>query len=249
MVPRTRVIVVDDHDLVREGLKRIVQAQEDMVLVGEVASAASALASVRSTETDIVLMDVSLPDSDGVSLTGKLLRERPSVRIIGVSRHNEPGVVDAMIQAGAAGYVLKQNASSQLPEAIRSVARGDQYVNVPSGVGMHRGPMSGDETWEEASHPPLTSQEEDVLRLMAFSHTHEQIGRRLGITIDETMQLKASGMQKAHLLSRVDVIAYARARGWLSKPSRRVSVHNATDNDDSRGHATGPAASPPKTTD
>ena len=232
MPPRTRVIVVDDHELVREGLKRIVEAQSDMVIVGEVASAAAALASVRSTETDVVLMDVSLPDSDGVTLTNTLLREYPAVKIIGVSRHHEPGVIDAMIHAGAIGYVLKQNASSQLPLAIRSVAGGTPYIQTPSAIGPDPVQRQDDESWNEASRPPLTAAEENVLRLVAFSHTHQQIADRLGITLEETMRCKASGMEKARLASRVQVMTYARARGWLSKQTHRMSVHAARDGGD-----------------
>jgi len=222
---RTRVIVVDDHELVREGLKRIVEAQEDMSVVAEAADAAQAMESIRDHVPDVVLMDVSIHGSSGVTLTLKLSRDHPSVRVIGVSRHNEPAVMDAMLQAGARGYVLKQNASAQLPVGIRAVAGGAKYVDVTIG------PIANRHEEEDALPPKqptavLSQAEEDVLRLIAFSYTHEQIGERLGMSLDETMNLKLSAMQKAQLSSRVQVMTYARARGWLSKQSYPVPVRS-----------------------
>jgi DNA-binding NarL/FixJ family response regulator len=131
--------------------------------------------------------------------------------------------MDAMLHAGAHGYVLKQNASSQLPAAIRAVAGGAKYVDttIEQRASRHREP----EPPLKPSAAILTQTEEDVLRLVAFSYTHEQIAARLGVGIEDTMRLKASAMQTAGLSSRVQVMTYARARGWLSKNAHAVTVH------------------------
>jgi len=222
---KTRVIVVDDHQLVRESLTRIVAAQPDMAVVAEAADGPQAINAICEQAPAVVLMDVSIPGSSGVTLTAQLSQEHPSVRVIGVSRHNEAAVMDAMLQAGAQGYVLKQNAALRLPAAIRAVAGGAKYVDAALGPGKlpQRGPSP--EASEVTVEETLNALEEDVLRLVAFSYTHEQIATCLGIDVDATMNLKAAAMQKAHLASRIQVMTYARARGWLSKQSHRLAVH------------------------
>lgn len=126
---RARIVIVDDHEQVRDALKSIVDSQSDMTVVGEAADAAQTATAIREQSPDIVLMDVSIPGTSGVTLTHAITRDHPDVRVIGVSRHDEPAVATAMMDSGAGGYVLKQSAGTELPAAIRAVARGEQYVD------------------------------------------------------------------------------------------------------------------------
>jgi DNA-binding NarL/FixJ family response regulator len=216
--PKARVLVVDDHEQVRDALKSIVDSQSDMTIVGEAADAAGTVAAICAQSPDIVLMDVSIPGSSGVALTRVITRDHPGVRIIGVSRHNEPAIANAMLQSGAGGYVLKQSASSALPAAIRAVARGEQYLD----SSLHRSPAPAVSPRRQpaADAQPMTPQEEEVLRLVACSNTHQQIAQRLAISVEQAVTLKHIAMRKTHLASRVQVLDYARGRGWLSRLSR-----------------------------
>jgi DNA-binding NarL/FixJ family response regulator len=226
----TRVIVVDDHDVVRDGLKQIVESEPDMRVVAEAADAVQMIQSIGDLGPDVVLMDISIPGSSGIALTTTLRHDYPAVRIIGVSRHYEPSVIDAMLQAGAAGYVLKQNASSQLPAAIRAVASGMTYLDPALDQQARTERHKREDSWRpDDAAEALSTAEEDVLRLIAFSYTHDQIAARLGITLDETMQLKATAMQKARLASRIQIVAYSRSRGWLSKRSYRQTANGRDD--------------------
>jgi DNA-binding NarL/FixJ family response regulator len=214
--PKIRVIVVDDHALVRDGLRHLVDCQPDMAVVAEAADGSQAMTAIDGLVPDVVLMDVLIPGSSGVSLTLRISRQHPAVRVIGVSRHNERSVVRGMMQAGARGYVCKQNASSELPAAIRAVAKGQEYLDTT--IRPVAAAPQGDEG-SDRDVEVMTPEEEQVLRLVALSNTHGQIAKRLSITMSETMRLKSVAMQKNHLASRAHLLAYARTRGWLSRQS------------------------------
>jgi len=212
-----RIVVVDDHEMVREGLRTLVDAEPDLSVVGVAADGDQALRTIGELVPDVVLMDLSIPGSSGVALTDVVCRRYPTVRVIGVSRHDESTLIDAMLRAGARGYVSKQNLASQLVPAIRAVAGGQSYVE-PALRG-HRNPparrITGRDEAGEAE--PMTGEEENVLRLLSYSSTHREISERLGLSIPDVMTLKSTAMQKANLASRTDVVQYAQARGWLSK--------------------------------
>ncbi len=208
-----RVLLIDDHPLVREGLKTLIDSQPDLRVVGEASSEDEAVRIVAAVSAEIALVDVSLPGRGGVSVTERIVSIAPTIRVIGVTRHTDPAIVSKMLGAGAWGYVLKQSASSQLLRAIRLVAAGERFVDPAL---QREGTVENSQTArrELAAAGDLTSLEEQVLRLIAEAQSNQEIARRLALPVSEVAELKSSGMKKAGLISRLHVIAYVQSRGW-----------------------------------
>ena len=208
---KLQVIIVDDHAEVREGLKSVINGQPDMEAVADATDGVNALRLVHQLAPDVVLVDISMPGWDGVTTTEKIKLACPQVKIIGVSRHGELSIVRRMRDAGADGYVLKRNAVAELPRAIRTVARGGRHID---GYGAgERVVASGDAGLRGKA--ALERQEEHVLRLVASCQSNQDIAARLAIGINDVIDVKARAMEKAGLHSRIQVLAYVRARGWV----------------------------------
>jgi DNA-binding NarL/FixJ family response regulator len=210
---RLSVLVADDHALVRDGLKRVIDEQPDMVVVGEATNGEDAVAEARRLSPLIVLLDVSMPGADGVTVAQELAAACPEAKIIALTRHNDSVFVSRMLRAGAAGYVLKQSPSAELLRAMRVVATGEQYVDaslhVPSPPDVPQTPPSSEP--DPGPREPLTRLEEQVLQLLARAHSHQEIARELGpgLGVDAVARLKATAMRKAGFKtgSRLDVEA------------------------------------------
>lgn len=208
-------MIVDDHDLIREGLKRVIDHEHDMETVGEAQSGAEGARAAEEFQPAIMLVDVSMPGMSGVELTRVIRATYPAIRVIGVTRHGEPGFVKAMLDAGATGYILKQSPNEELIRAVRSVAAGNRYLDPAltaaesgsAGTSVHASFAALDEA------APLSEVEELVLRLVAGLHSNEQIGKELSISIDDVGSIKSDAMQKAGLATRAQVVEYVRRRG------------------------------------
>jgi DNA-binding NarL/FixJ family response regulator len=212
---KTRVLVVDDDDIVRDALTAVLDAQADISVVGAAADADEAIELIGRHRPEIVILDVSLAPVGGVTLTEQLSRAHPLLRVIVISEPGDEPVVKALFGAGARGCVLKRRAPSELPKAIHAVAAGRRYVD---GV-VARALLAADHRCEPAAElaEPMTRQEERVLRLLARLRTHEEIAERLAISVEEAIHLKSAAMRKNRLSSRAQVLDYARDRGWLRK--------------------------------
>ena len=211
-----RVVIVDDHPAVREGLRALLSNQEDIEVSAEASNGHDALQSVRAVCPSVVLMDVSMPGWTGAMTTRRILEACPGTRIIAVSRYDDPGVVRSMLDAGAAGYVLKQHAPRELIDAIRAVAEGRP---VP-GRTLPRVPepsLHADSADSGDQHPDglLTDSEQRVLLLVATATSNEEIARSLAISAADATAIKNQAMRKAGLVSRVQVVGYAQRRGWI----------------------------------
>jgi len=215
---KLRVLLADDHVLVREGLKRLVDDQPDMEVVAEAVDGPEALRLARKIAPDVALIDISMPQWDGVKTTRKMIAACPKLKIVAVTRHDEDSFVRRMLRAGAAGYVLKQSPSAAMTSAIRAVARGEQYVDVSV-----KSPKAPVEPRPASPGPPgtrklsLSAVQEQVLRLVALSRTTREIAAQLGMEAEEVRRLKAAAMERAHLDTRLDVIRFARERGWIER--------------------------------
>jgi DNA-binding NarL/FixJ family response regulator len=214
MGEKLRVVVVDDHDLIREGLKRLIDHEDDMKTVGEAQNGEEAVRVVGALQPTIVLLDVSMPGMSGVEVARVIRSACPAVKVIAVTRHGEAGFVSAMLEAGATGYVLKQSPSDELLHAMRSVAAGDRYLDrtlaraegAPAGAGTLPPSDQSDEV------PVLNDTEDRVLRLVAGSYSNQEIAQQLSITTEDVDRIKSDAMQKAGLATRVQIAAYVRAR-------------------------------------
>jgi DNA-binding NarL/FixJ family response regulator len=216
MAERIRVVIVDDHAAVREGLKALLDSHHDIEVGAEAGSGPEALERVLTVCPSVVLMDVSMPGWSGVTTTRRILELCPDTRIIAVSRHDDSGVVQGMLAAGAAGYVQKQNAPRELIDTIRAVAAGRRMagpaIDRAPGPGGHAGAA---ESREDAADAALTEREQRVLLLVAKACSNEQIAQLLSISEDEAGAVKNEAMRKAGLASRIQVVGYAQRRGWI----------------------------------
>jgi DNA-binding NarL/FixJ family response regulator len=203
---KLRVMVVDDNDLIRDGLKRVIDREHDMETVGEARNGEEALRLADALQPTILLLDVSMPGMSGVEVTRVMRTRCPAVKVIGVTRHPEPGFVSAMLEAGATGYVLKQSRSDELIRAVRSVAAGHRYLD----QALTRAEGASD---QRDDGPVLNDTEERVLRLVAESQSNQEIAQQLSITTEDASTMKSDAMQKAGLVTRVQVVNYVRARG------------------------------------
>ena len=207
-----RVLIVDDHAVVRAGLAMLVNAADDLEAVGEAGSARDAIFEARSTKPDVVLMDVMMPNESGIDVIPNVLRERPEAKVLILSMQDDPRYVREAFEAGASGYVLKEAADAELVAAIRDVAAGGQYVHPELGARLVAA-----ETAERmrAEDDPLSDREREVLRLLALGHTNQEIAKELYISVRTAETHRAHIMQKLRLSSRAELVRYALSEGLL----------------------------------
>jgi len=215
-VTKLRILIVDDHALVREGLKRLIHEQPDMLVVGEAGDGHEALRVAEECLPDVALVDIWMPGLDGARITQMITDACPQVKVIALTRHDDAGFVRKLLEAGAMGYVLKQSALSELTRAVRAVAAGQQFVDASIRDAATSSPSDSARP-EPASAPEvaLSSQEQTVLRLVAAAYSYQEIAASLSIDMTEVLATRSGAMAKAGLATRTDVVRYAQARGWL----------------------------------
>ena len=201
-----RVLVADDHKLVREGLKGILAAAEDLRVAGEAASGDEALALVRTNDYDLALVDMSMPGVSGIELIRRLRLEKPSLRILVLSMHGEQQYAARALKAGAAGYLTKDSASEQLVGAIRKVAAGGLYITAAAAESLVSETAAGGAA---APHASLSDREFEIFRLLAGGHGPTEIAERLHVSVKTVSTHKARILQKMNLDSTAALVRYA----------------------------------------
>jgi len=212
-----RVLIAEDHRTVREGLEMILKAQPDIEVVGEAGDGQAAVELAKALNPDIVIMDVSMPQLNGLKATRKLQRSLPNVKVLTLTRHKDDGYLQQLLRAGVSGYVLKQSSSTELLHAIRVIAGGGQYVDSAL---THRIVGSFVEKSGARSAAPQrepSERESEVLRLIAWGHSNKEIATRLDLSVKTVEVHKANGMRKLGMKSRIDIVQYAILRGWLDE--------------------------------
>lgn len=214
--PRTiRIVLADDHVLVRQGLQGLLDAEPDLEVVGQAGSGDEATVCACTLRPDVVVMDVSMPDGDGIRATAAIQRQCPAVRVLGLSRHLDPGYVRRFLSAGASGYVVKRATAVELVRAIRAVAAGDTYVDaavMPLLTEHRRDGLRG-----EVGRTELTARETEVLRLIARGRSNSDVAATLGISVKTVEYHKARCAAKLGLRGRVDIVRYAISQGWMAE--------------------------------
>jgi two-component system response regulator NreC len=208
----TRVLIVDDHSVVRAGLRALVDPEPDMEIVGEAGDVREAVFEARSSKPDLVLMDVVLPGESGLSGVPKLLKEHPDIKILVLSMEDDPRYVREAFSAGARGYVVKEAADAELVAAIREVAAGGRYVHPELGARLV---AAETEALRRAEEDPLSDREREVLVLLARGFTNQEIAKQLYISVRTAETHRAHVMQKLRLSSRAELVSYALANGLL----------------------------------
>jgi two-component system, NarL family, response regulator NreC len=206
------VLIVDDHAVVRSGLRLLLEAEDDMDVVGEAGTAREAVFELRSSKADVVLMDVAMPGGSGIDVIPQLLHEVPEAKILMLSMQDDPNYVRQAFEAGASGYVLKEAADAEVVAAVRDVAEGRSYVNPALGARLV---AAESEARKRAEADPLSDREREVLRLLALGHTNQEIAKMLYISVRTAETHRAHIMQKLNLRSRADLVRYALANGLL----------------------------------
>ena len=208
-----RVLVVDDHAVVRAGLRLLLDAEEDIETVGEAGDAREALFEVRSSKPDVILMDVGLgAGKSGIEAAPDVLHEAPGAKVLMLSMQDDPRYVRESFAAGASGYVLKEAANSELVTAVRQVASGTRYVDPVLGARIAAADAEAERAAEE---DPLSDREREVLRLLALGHTNQEIAKTLFISVRTAETHRAHIMQKLRISTRAELVRYAIAQGFL----------------------------------
>ncbi len=207
-----RILIVDDHAVVRSGLRMLLQAEDDLEPVGEAGTARDAILEARSLKPDVILLDVVMPDQSGLEVIPQLLHERPETKILVLSMQDDPQYVRQAFSAGASGYVLKEAADTDLVAAVREVAKGGRYVHPELGARLV---AAETEAARRAEEDPLSDREREVLRLLALGHTNQEIAKQLYISVRTAETHRAHIMQKLRLESRAELVRYALAHGLL----------------------------------
>jgi DNA-binding NarL/FixJ family response regulator len=216
---KLRVLLADDHNVIRSGLRALIDAQPDMEVVGEAADGEAACLRAAELTPEVVVMDVSMPGTGGARATERIKRDRPETRVLALTVHEDRGYLQQLLQAGASGYLLKRAAADDLIHAIRTVARGGTYLD-PSLAGKVLGGLMGRGGASPPSGPPgesLSDREEEVLRLIARGFTNREIAGQLDVSVKTVETHKARAMEKLALESRAGIVGYAIRRGWLSE--------------------------------
>ena len=214
-VPRLRVLLAEDHEMVREGLKALVNAQPDMEVVGEASGGRLAVRLAQELQPDVVVMDITMPELNGLKATEQVKQLCPQVRVLALTRHTDAGFIQQLFAAGASGYVLKQSASSELVRAIRTVASGGNFLDPQITGKVIGGYISQQTSVGDDPQGELSERESEVLRLIAWGHSNKEIAARLQISVKTVEAHKANTMKKLGLNSRIDIVRYALLRGWL----------------------------------
>src|SRR4051812_39111985 len=207
-----QVLIVDDHAVVRAGIKLLLVREDDMEPVGEAGSGRDAVFEARELKPDVILMDVVMPGGSGLDVIPILLKEHPETRILVLSMQDDPRYVREAFAAGASGYVLKEAADVEVVAAVREVARGGRYVHPELGARLIAADAAAARRAEE---DPLSNREREVLRLLALGHTNQEIAKQLYISVRTAETHRAHVMQKLQLSSRAELVRYAISQGLL----------------------------------
>jgi len=207
-----RVLIVDDHAVVRSGLRLLLDANDDIEVVGEAGNAKDAIFRARALKPDVILLDVVMPGQSGIDVLPNLLKEAPDAKVLVLSMQDDPSYVREAFGAGASGYVLKEAADEEVVAAVREIASGGRYVHPALGARMVAAEA---EARAAAEADPLSDREREVLRLLALGHTNQEIAKKLYISVRTAETHRAHIMQKLRLATRAELVRYALSQGLL----------------------------------
>ena len=213
---KVRVLLAEDHETVRQGLRALLEKQPEIEVVGDVPNGRLALERSAALKPDVVVMDVSMPEMNGLAATKALKAAAANIAVVALTRHGEDAYVQELLAAGASGYVLKQSAFEELVKAIRAAAKGQRYLD--SALVARTAEAYITRHARGITRPPISEREASVLRMMAIGHSNKEIANELEIAVKTVEVHKANAMRKLNLRGRIDVVRYAVLNGWLKEP-------------------------------
>jgi DNA-binding NarL/FixJ family response regulator len=214
---KSRIALCDDHPIVLAGLQNLIASDPDFEMVGTATSGLSALKLIVDKQPDIALIDISMPELNGIALARKLAEDAPSVRVMVLTVYEDRAFLKQALDAGVRGYLLKRSAAENLIQAARAVLTGGIYVDpaIVDRVFVSSAPRQG-RNGDKPLMPALTERESEVLKLTALGFTNKETARRLDIGVKSVETYKARGLEKLGLSTRAELVRYAAAEGWLA---------------------------------
>ena len=209
-----RTVIVDDHAVVRSGLRLVLEGEDDIEVVAEAADARNAVFEARAHRPDVILLDVVMPGRSGIEAIPDLLKESPGSKVLVLSMQDDPAYVRQAFGAGASGYVLKEAADAEVVAAVRDVANGQRYVHPTLGARLVAAEA---EERVRAAEDPLSEREHEILRLLALGHTNQEIAGQLFLSVRTVETHRAHIMQKLRISTRAELVRYALQRGMLEQ--------------------------------
>ena len=206
-----RVLLAEDHETVRHGLRLLIDAQDDMCVIAEAADGGLAVERAQAMRPDVVILDVSMPEMNGLAAARALKHVVPGISIIALTRHDDQSYVHELMAAGASGYVLKQSPSVHLLQAIRAAAAGDRYLD----PALTEDRLRRTTLMPAPVKPVITDREQEVLKLVAIGHTNKEIASQLNLSVKTVEVHKANATRKLGFKGRIDFVKYAVLQGWL----------------------------------
>jgi DNA-binding NarL/FixJ family response regulator len=209
-----RVLIVDDHAVVRSGLRLLLENEDSIECVGEAGNAEEAIRIARREQPDVVLLDVVMPGKTGIEAMPEILGVAPEAKVLVLSMQDDPSYVREAFAQGAAGYVLKEAAEAEVVQAVVEVSRGGRYVHPVLGARLV---VADQQARDRAEADPLSDREREVLRLLALGHTNQEIAKMLYISVRTAETHRAHIMQKLRLSTRAELVRYAIANELLEE--------------------------------
>ena len=212
-MPKIRVVLADDHAIVREGVKALLTLADDIEVVGEAADGREAIARVQALQPDVIVMDIAMPDLGGLEATVEIRRQYPRTRILILSQHEDREYIRRFLKACVSGYVLKKSAGSDLTTAIRAVHRGGLVLDPD--VAREAMLEAAEGRQDEDPYDTLTDREKQVIKLVAEGRSNKDVAELLGISVKTAMSHREHVMEKLNLHSRTDLIRFALRQGVI----------------------------------
>ncbi len=214
---KLRILLADDHKIVREGLRLLIESQPDMQVVGEAANGREVLHKARDLKPDMVIMDLSMPELNGLQATERLKAEHPAIKVVALTAHEDESYLRQLCKVGAAGYVLKRSAGDELVKAIGTVAKGGVYFEATlAGKALAR-QMTGASVKGESRTSELSEREKEVLIMLAWGYSNKEIAGRLKLSVKTVETYKFRIGEKLGLRSRTEMVQYTLRQGWLNE--------------------------------
>lgn len=212
-VNRIKVLVVDDHAIMRDGIRALLGIHDDIEIVGEASEGKEAVEKAQELSPDVAVMDIAMPGMDGLEATRRIKKKKPTVKVLVLTQYDNREYILSAIKAGADGYVPKRALGSELESAIRAVHRGDSYLYPSAASAVIKDYVKGS---DEETYDRLTAREREILKLIADGHTSREIADMLFISLKTVLGHRARIMEKLDIHNRTELIKYAMRKGLVS---------------------------------
>jgi two-component system response regulator NreC len=213
---KTRIVIADDHSIVREGVRMILASERDLEVVGEASSGEQALELIETLKPDVVVMDISMPGIGGIEATEKIKQRHPGINVLALTMHEDENYVFRLLRAGASGYVLKRAAATDLVTAVRATSRGEAFLYPSVARNVIADYLRRVEAGEEKErYDGLTVREREILTLIAQGSSNQEIAKQLYISIKTVQTHRAHILEKLGLHDRTELVRYAIRKGLI----------------------------------